>query len=363
MTLEQEYTLSLYREIADIDPIHKISLVQHIQTRQLFVKKTLTYYHLDVMRRLQSSPVPGVPAIHALIENEDSLIVIEDYIHGETVRQLLDRRKTLSAAEGAALIRQLCRILRPLHAAEPPIVHRDIKPSNLIVSQDGVLYLVDFNAAKSPRASAARDTDLIGTHGYAAPEQYGFAPSAPTTDIYAIGILLNVMLTGELPNSQLADGPLREVIQTCTAMDPSQRYSSVDSLLSALDKPKSSQTVQKPKQPVSRWYPPGFRTKQWWKMLLAGGYYGVVTLFTALMEMTDLQGNPSHGLDLWANRAAFWLAMILPVLCLANYRNINRWLPWKSHPVLRWVPRILLAVLACLLPICLLVWAENFAIV
>ena len=183
MTLEQEYTLSFYREITEINRTHRVSLVQHTETQQLFVKKVLTYYHPDVLSRLRSHPVPGVPKIHELIQDGDTLIVIEDYIHGETVAQLLERRGTLSEEESISIIRQLCGILRPLHAASPPIVHRDIKPSNLILSQDGTLYLIDFNAAKTSQQSASRDTDLIGTHGYAAPEQYGFAPSGPGTDI------------------------------------------------------------------------------------------------------------------------------------------------------------------------------------
>ena len=69
MTLEQEYTLSFYREITEINRTHRVSLVQHTETQQLFVKKVLTYYHPDVLSRLRSHPVPGVPKIHELIED------------------------------------------------------------------------------------------------------------------------------------------------------------------------------------------------------------------------------------------------------------------------------------------------------
>lgn len=368
MTLEQEYTLSFYREITTIDHIHQVSLVQHTETQQLFVKKVLTYYHLDVLSRLRSHPVPGVPKIHELIEDGETLIVIEDYIHGETVAQLLERRGTLSEEESISMIRQLCGILRPLHTDSPPIVHRDIKPSNLILSQDGTLYLIDFNAAKTSQKSAPRDTELIGTHGYAAPEQYGFAPSGPATDIYAIGVLFNVLLTGTFPHVRTAVGLPGLIIKTCTAMDPSRRYSSVGRLAAALPAPtepsKTGSALQKSIQQIFRtdtnsWLPPGFRTKTPWKMILAGFFYAFVLYAFLPTTFEDTQGIPITGVDLWLNRITSMLVVLLPVFFLANYRNVRNQIHPPSNPVIRWILFGIITAILIILPVLVLMAIES----
>ena len=88
----------------------------------------------------------------------------------------------------------LCNILEALHSMTPPIIHRDIKPSNIIITSYNYAMLLDFNAAKQFSGQNESDTVLIGTPGYAAPEQYGFGSSSPKTDIYSLGIVLREML-------------------------------------------------------------------------------------------------------------------------------------------------------------------------
>lgn len=73
----------------------------------------------------------------------------------------------------------LCNILNALHSMTPPIIHRDIKPSNIIITSYNYAMLLDFNAAKQFSGQNESDTVLIGTPGYAAPEQYGFGSSSP----------------------------------------------------------------------------------------------------------------------------------------------------------------------------------------
>lgn len=88
----------------------------------------------------------------------------------------------------------LCEILEKLHSVTPPIVHRDTKPSNIIITNYEHVVLLDFNAAKYFADTDTADTILLGTKGYAAPEQYGFGSSTPQTDIYALGILLKELV-------------------------------------------------------------------------------------------------------------------------------------------------------------------------
>jgi len=112
-------------------------------------------------------------------------------------------------------------------------VHRDVKPENIILSGDRTV-LIDFDSARVNKPEAEGDTRVLGTIGYAAPEQFGLAQSDCRTDIYAVGVLLNVMLTGEHPSKKLAAGHLGHVVSRCTMMDPNKRYRDIPHLLSEL---------------------------------------------------------------------------------------------------------------------------------
>ena len=122
---------------------------------------------------------------------------------------------------------QLCDALECLHIRFHPIIHRDIKPSNIVISSDGILKLIDYNAARRYERGATQDTRYMGTPGYAAPEQYGFFQSDVRTDIYAMGVVLNYMLTGRHISEETASGGLGRIVKRCTQLDPGKRYDSV----------------------------------------------------------------------------------------------------------------------------------------
>lgn len=106
-------------------------------------------------------------------------------------------------------IEQLCAVVRVLHEQKPIIIHRDIKPSNVMLSADGVIKLIDFDASKDFTPDEKRDTELIGTFNYAAPEQYGFASSDPRTDIYIL-LAFCFMSLSPVPNQMRSGYPIRE---------------------------------------------------------------------------------------------------------------------------------------------------------
>lgn len=95
------------------------------------------------------------------------------------------------------------------------------------MTEDGSVYLLDINAAKWFDPEQKEDTRLMGTPRFAAPEQfgYGFYASSEKTDIYALGILLNVMITGKFPKEEKAPGSIWEIIENCIALEPTSRYS------------------------------------------------------------------------------------------------------------------------------------------
>ena len=152
---------------------------------------------------------------------------------GDTLAFLLEGG-TLSAPEARRITGQICRALYVLHSLGA--VHRDVKPENILLRGEEAV-LIDFDASRIYHSDAPEltmDTMILGTTGYAAPEQYGLSQTDPRADIYSLGVVLNVMLTGEHPSRRLASGRLGRVVQRCTMMSPRQRYQSVLDLLAEL---------------------------------------------------------------------------------------------------------------------------------
>lgn len=325
MDVDAALRLSFYRDIATLNEAHGVTLVQHVETKAVYVKKTLTVYDSRVFQYLKDHPAPGIPNIEELVETDGQLHVIEEYISGRSLREILDTDGPLPVAGALSCLQQLCDILRPLHSLSPPIVHRDIKPSNLLLTPAGRWYLVDFNAAKEASDTQARDTVLIGTVGYAAPEQYGFSASQPTADIYALGVLLNEMLTGKLPQQVLAQGPLAPVIQKCLRMEPARRYQTVDLLLRDIQ--GRSLLPHTTAAAIRAWLPPGFRTNNPLRWLLAILWYFLIVIMSCTAVIKDT--TPT---DLLLLRITLFLIFLGETLWLGNHRNAWHRLPLSRNP-------------------------------
>lgn len=185
----------------------------------------------EVYRRLRDVDCPHLPRIYRVEETEAAVHVLEEYIQGDTLAFLLEGG-TLPQDQARKILLQLCRGLKVLHGLGA--VHRDIKPENIILrGSDAVL--IDFDASRLRKENTTTDTRIMGTTGYAAPEQYGFTQTDARTDIYSLGILLNEMLTGQHPSQTLAKGKFRPIIEKCTRINASQRFASVGELSAALE--------------------------------------------------------------------------------------------------------------------------------
>ena len=222
---EEVLSLALYQDTGRLSGRDDILLVRHRETGRQFVKKLLTIYNRTIYEYLLLHPILHMPKVEALYESRNCLIVIEEYIEGRTVEELLDGG-TFSEAETVRIARDVCRILMELHSLPTPVIHRDIKPSNILIQPGGELYLLDMNAAKWYNPEAAEDTRYLGTRCYAAPEQvgYGLSASSDRSDIYAVGILMNVMLTGKYPKEQRAAGRLWKIIERCISLEAADRF-------------------------------------------------------------------------------------------------------------------------------------------
>lgn len=232
--IQSKYILSYYKKIATISKEHGILLVQHIKTGRTFVKKTADIHSKSVYETLKKMPVKGVPRTHEVCVLDGTLYIIEEQIAGKNLQEILDEKGTLTEKEVREVAMKLCDVLTRLHSLHPPIIHRDIKPSNVIITDDERVVLIDLDGAKKADYSAEKDTHMMGTPGYAAPEQFGFDSSKPQTDIYGVGKLMLVLLTGGTEKSKLKSGTLKKVIDKCLQMDPRQRYKTAKKLKSAL---------------------------------------------------------------------------------------------------------------------------------
>lgn len=186
--------------------------------------------HLDAYETLCGIRCESLPEIYDAIDVEDGQIVLEEYIDGITVSQVLDGGKY--RYRGAKkVLSGVCHALQVLH--DRGLVHRDVKPENVMIGKTGRVVLIDFNASR--RVSVAqKDTIILGTVGYAAPEQLGITQSDARTDIYATGILLNVMLTGKHPTETFARGRAGRIVRKCTSLNPDDRYYCAEKLSDAL---------------------------------------------------------------------------------------------------------------------------------
>lgn len=216
----------------------------------------------NFMKRLDH---PAIPRVVDILDTGASVFVVMDYVDGVELSKVMRRQghpfDQKSVIDWGI---QLCDVLGYLHNAHPPIVYRDMKPANIMLRDDGVVKLVDFGVSMECVPGQNNDGRIVGTPGYAAPEQMppdvgrmAVAALDPNTvidgraDIYALGVTLYALVTGHVPrrsssdrdvddhefcmrpirewNPQLSEG-LERVILKATATNPEDRYATIDAM-------------------------------------------------------------------------------------------------------------------------------------
>ena len=309
MSGRYQYQLSDYKEIEQLGDNQGVFLVRNRYNNKLYIEKKLDIYSLDVYKYLQDNHIKNTPVIYETTEKKGKLFVIEEYVTGTLLNEHIKKYGSLSADEAIDITKKLCCIIKELHECDPPIIHRDIKPENIILKKDGTVVLLDMNAAKFFDENSTKDTYLLGTYGYAAPEQYGFGKSGVSSDIYGIGKVLNEMLTGDINTAP--SGNIKIVIDKCTEMDPKNRYQSVGELMKGLNRKDILSTVDYDKLP-------GFRTDNLWQKILA--FMGYV-LFTLLFLKANFEGI-TNLYEIWFYRLTYYITFVIAFLFCRNYRNI-----------------------------------------
>ncbi len=193
---------------------------------ELCLKKYPEHHEDAVYKYLKEHKNPHIPAVIDYGTDEKGFYVIEEYIKGKTLTRYLEQDKP-GLKEKRRILDEIIAGIEFLHSAKPPIIHRDLKADNILIDKKGDVYVIDYDAAKIFKSGSTKDTELIGTIGIAAPEQYGFAQSDRRTDIYALGLLIKEMFPGVYRYSR--------VVKKATMFDPKDRYGDLAELKKDLD--------------------------------------------------------------------------------------------------------------------------------
>lgn len=204
---------------------------------------------------LSSQNIVGIYDVGAdKIDEESIYYIVMEYIDGTTLKDIIDSKGKLSEDDAIDYSIQILRALKDAH--DHNVVHRDIKPHNIMITKQGTVKVTDFGIARASTSTTVTTTsDVLGSVHYISPEQARGGYTDNKTDIYSFGIVLYEMLTGKKPYD--GDNPisvamkqiqddiippseyipnmnknLEQIILKCTRKKQSERYQSVDDILS-----------------------------------------------------------------------------------------------------------------------------------
>lgn len=261
-------------------------------------KSSMLIAESNILTRLRH---PGLPSIVDIINTPYSDLIVMEYIEGVSLDKILSQRGVCSEKDVLKWAQQLCDVLSFLHSQQPPIIYRDMKPANVMLKPDGNIVLIDFGMAREFNKRSLHDTTYLGTHGYAAPEQYNDkCQSDARTDIYSLGVTLYHLVTGHDPclppygiNSIRVHNPslssqLDAIIQRCTKLEPEQRFQSVSELSNALKSIDGTEKIA-----VEFDEKPNKKTKKWLWLVAIVSVVVIGIIVASVSSMKYMMGNCS----------------------------------------------------------------------
>ncbi|MGQ9467449.1 MAG: serine/threonine protein kinase [Anaerolineae bacterium] len=227
--------------VKELLPDPRATLEEQMQAAEQFQREAAILAHLSH---------PNLPNVYDYFEEANQFYLVMDYIEGETLADRLRRSpQGLPPEEVAGWGVQLCNVLEYLHSQHPPVIFRDMKPANVMVTPQGEVKLIDFGVARLFDPGKRTDTLKMGTAGYAPPEQYaGQGQTTPRSDLYALGVTLHELLTGDDPTAhpftftpphqlnRAISPALSAVVMRAVQLDPAARYPSARAFREALEK-------------------------------------------------------------------------------------------------------------------------------
>jgi WD40 repeat protein len=233
---------------------NRLVAIKRITLQGLDAEKTIeatsTYNReVEALARLSH---PQVPRLYDHFSDPEHWYLVLEYIEGQTLEAYLEARaaqqKPFAIEEIIQIGLQLCHVLSYLHSRHPALIFRDLKPDNIMRADGGKLFLIDFGIARSYVPGQGRDTQSLGSPGYAAPEQYGRAQTDLRTDLYGLGALLHQVLSGHDPantprglpplhqGGQPGHDALVELVTRLLAADPAERPASAGEVARDLER-------------------------------------------------------------------------------------------------------------------------------
>lgn len=223
---------------------------------------------------------PNIPRVTDYFAENNRHYIVMEYVAGETLEDRLARQRTpCSEQEVRHWTEQLCDVLAYLHSQSPPIVFRDLKPGNIMLTPQGQIKLIDFGIARLFKPGRTSDTQVIGTPGFASPEQYGRGQTDGRSDVYSLGVTLHHLLTSYDPtNAPFQLPPVRQlqpavsaqmeqVIARATQQFVHQRFQSVGEMKQALTGSASPVLPRAPAASASTSSPSTARSVPVWALI------------------------------------------------------------------------------------------------
>ncbi len=298
----------MYEIIKDLNETTKLA----IQGERIYTLKKMYPQDIQLYKEIKSLSNAHLAKIVDFASIGNDLYAVSLYIQGDTLKSYVARNGGLSDDEVIDIASQLCDGLRALH--ERGIIHRDINPNNIIMTDSKTAVIIDYGISRFQKAFQSRDTQILGTQGYAAPEQFGFEQTSDKSDIYSLGVVINYMKTGFLPNEKMCDGYFAPIVKQCTAIDAVNRYADIDELYNVINKIKSNKFKSFLKKL------PGFKSGKWYFQLPAGIYYTTIIamIFGNISNCIEKQKSVLYTL---LDTLAMFAVFLAPVLIAFNANN------------------------------------------
>lgn len=320
MKLTDSFFDVAFEHIAFLDDEGRVSMVRKSDTNQVYIKKEISAEIASVYKKILNLNNCHVAKIEYVYSLDEKSFVIEEYISGRTVHEMVMQYKVLDGETARDYCVQILDGLSAIHSLG--IIHRDISPKNIIVTNDGICKILDFDISRAEKPGKTQDTTILGTAGFASPEQFGFLQTSEQSDIYSVGVLFNFMLTGTLPTVNKPEKKsLRKIVEKATSINPKDRYANAGQMIRVIESNDSYNWL------------PGFRSEVRWKKIIAGIVYAVCWLFFVIYILDAIINNREFIIKEIASAAISFV--VSPFIA----GNIFYW--DKKIPLLRKFPRYL----------------------
>ena len=180
--------------------LNKSIAVKDIRKRQNSNNEFLMHSLIIESNMLKNLDHGSLPKIYDIIDDSGNIYVVMDYVEGQSLSQKFKSSGPLPEKDVIDWAKQLSNVLGHLHSRKPyPIIYRDMKPDNIMLTPENKIKLIDFGIAREYKVENTTDTTNLGTRAFAAPEQIAGKQTDARTDIYSLGVITYVLISGTHP--------------------------------------------------------------------------------------------------------------------------------------------------------------------